>query len=115
MQKRPAQSRNGMARRAPAGRASTRARPACRPVCGSFCIALSAAYLLVPARCVPVKAKVSWSEMFGIVFGAVWGRDSVTRRWSVVAEASEARFDSARFAPITGREARTDLVVPPQV
>jgi hypothetical protein len=50
-----------------------------------------------------------------IVFGAVEGRESVTRRWSVTPAAREARFERAKFKPMTDCEARTDEVVPLQL
>src|SRR5512144_2851142 len=72
-------------------------------------------YRSVAARCVPVNAYVTVDDWFWNVLPAPLGSVSVTRRWSVEPAVVALRFESARFVPITAREASTVDVVPPQV
>ena len=63
----------------------------------------------------PVNVNVRVDERPWKVLPAVVGNVIVINSRSVVEIAVAVRFDNVRFVPMTAREARTVVVVPPQV
>ena len=63
----------------------------------------------------PVNVNVKVDERPWKVLPALVGNVIVINSRSVVEIAVAVRFDNVRFVPMTAREARTVVVVPPQV
>ena len=70
---------------------------------------------MVPARWVPVKVNVMVLDNPCRVLPAALGNVNVASRSSVLPAVSVDRLLNARLDPITGRNANTVLVDPPQV